>query len=89
VKVLTAFLVQAWMYATPIVYPLSVVPEAYRWIYVLNPMVGVIEGFRSVLLGTNPIPWYPIGVSVAVSSVLLVTGVLYFRRMEAVFADVV
>jgi lipopolysaccharide transport system permease protein len=89
VKVLTAFLVQSWMYATPIVYPLSVVPEGYRWFYVLNPMVGVIEGFRSVLLGTNPIPWSAIGVSMVVASVLLATGILYFRRMEAIFADVV
>jgi lipopolysaccharide transport system permease protein len=88
VKVITAFLAQLWMYATPIVYPLSIVPDAYRTVYMLNPMVGVIEGFRSVLLGTGAVPWGAIGVSLAVAAVLLASGALYFRRMESVFADV-
>lgn len=83
-----AFLVPLWMYASPIVYPLSLVPDAYRPIYLLNPMVGVIEGFRSALLATTPLPWTAIGVSAAVSALLLVTGVLHFRRMEQTFADV-
>jgi lipopolysaccharide transport system permease protein len=84
----TAFIVHLWMYACPVVYPLSLVPERYRSVYLLNPMVGVIEGFRSALLATTPLPLIPIGISACVSAVLLVSGVLYFRRMEQTFADV-
>lgn len=83
------FVVQLLMYAAPVVYPASNVPEAYRLWYALNPMVGVIEGFRSALLGTNPMPWGMIGVGAAAAAAALVTGALYFRRMERVFADVV
>lgn len=82
------FLVQVWMYASPIVYPLSLVPERYRALYALNPMVGVIEGFRSVLLGTGVVEWPAIMVSLVAGSLLLVSGVYYFRRAERVFADV-
>lgn len=85
---LSAFVVQAWMYLSPVVYPLSIVPESYRPLYVLNPMVGVIEGFRSAVLGTTPLPWAAIATSAAVSLVLFVSGVLYFRRLEHIFADV-
>jgi lipopolysaccharide transport system permease protein len=88
VQHLTPFVVQVWLYASPIVYPLSLVPEAYRPLYQLNPMVGVIEGFRASLLGTTPIPWGAIGVSLAGGLLLLVSGVLYFRRTERIFADV-
>lgn len=88
VQHLTPFALQVWMYGSPIVYPLSLVPEVYRPFYMLNPMVGVIEGFRSVFLGITPIPWAAIVTSVAVSAVILVTGVLYFRRTERIFADV-
>jgi lipopolysaccharide transport system permease protein len=89
VKYVTPFLVQIWMYASPIVYPLSLVPEKYRSIYALNPMVGVVEGFRSVLLQTNPIPWTPVILSVCVGATLAAGGALYFRWIERVFADVV
>lgn len=88
VQHLTPFALQVWMYASPIVYPMSLVPEAYLPLYILNPMVGVVEGFRSVLLGTIAIPWVAIGVSVVVGGVLFVTGVMYFRRTERIFADV-
>ena len=83
------FLVTLLMYAAPVVYPASSVPEQFRWLYALNPMVGVIEGFRSALLGTNPMPWDFIGIGAGVAVVLLVSGILYFRRMEKTFADVV
>jgi lipopolysaccharide transport system permease protein len=89
IKHIVPFLVQIWMYASPIVYPLSIVPERYRWLYMLNPMVGVIEGFRAVLLRTTPVPWQAIGMSVIGSLVLLTIGVRYFRRAEHIFADVV
>jgi lipopolysaccharide transport system permease protein len=88
VRAITGFLVQVWMYASPIVYPMSMVPERYRTLYALNPMAGVVEGFRAVLLGTQPVPWPAIGLSLAVSLALLVSGVLYFRRVESTFADV-
>lgn len=88
VKHVTPFLVQVWMYASPIVYPMSLVPEQYRGYYALNPMAGIVEGFRAVLLGTGAVAWPTIGLSLAVGAVLFLTGSLYFRRTERVFADV-
>ncbi len=88
VKHIVPFLVQVLMFASPIVYPMSLVPEAYRVAYALNPMAGVIEGFRSALLGTNSISWSLLSVSAVSSVVFLTIGALYFRRMERVFADV-
>ena len=89
VKQVTPLLMQIWMYASPIIYPLSMIPERFRPIYALNPMVGVIAGFRSVLVGTGEIPWMPLGISMAMATVLLISGALFFRRTERVFADVV
>ena len=83
------FFVQLLMYAAPVVYPASSVPEQYRFFYFLNPMAGVIEGFRSALLGTNPMPWDMIGAGSVVAMILFVTGALYFKRVECIFADVV
>lgn len=83
------FLVQAWMYASPVVYPLSLVPESWRLVYSLNPMVGVIEGFRWSLLGAGPPSVMAIAVSVAVTAPVLVGGLVFFRRMERAFADVI
>lgn len=85
------FLVRLLMYAAPVVYPASAVKAAfpdYYLVYALNPMVGVIEGFRAALLGTNPMPWDYIGIGGAVSVLLFVFGVFFFRRKERVFADV-
>lgn len=89
VKYALNFAVQLLMYAAPVVYPASSVPERYRFIYALNPMVGVIEGFRAALLGTRPMPWDFIALGAATAAVVAITGALYFRRMERVFADVV
>ena len=83
------FGVQLLMYAAPVIYPASSVPEQYRLLYGLFPMAGVIEGFRSALLGTNPMPWDLLSVGSIVALVFFVTGALYFRRMERIFADVV
>jgi lipopolysaccharide transport system permease protein len=88
VKHVTPFLLQVWMYVSPIVYPMSAVPPRFRAIYALNPMAGVIEGFRAVLLGTRSVPWSIIGLSLGVGVCFFVTGALYFRHMERVFADV-
>jgi lipopolysaccharide transport system permease protein len=83
------FLVQAWMFATPIAYPSSLLMEPWRTIYGINPMVGVIEGFRWALLGTDTAPGPVIFVSSFVALLILVSGLFYFRRMERSFADVV
>lgn len=82
------FLIQIWMFASPVVYPASMVPQQFRFLYALNPMTGVIEGFRWALLGTNP-PTAMIFISLGVVIALLVSGVFYFRRMEQYFADIV
>jgi len=83
------FLTQFWMFATPIVYPSSLLKEPWRTVYGLNPMVGVVEGFRWALLGTKNSPGPMIAVSAVASVALLIGGAFYFRRMEKTFADVV
>lgn len=82
------FGVQLLMYAAPVVYPASLIPERYQLLYALNPMVGVIEGFRSALLGTRDMPWDFIAIGAVVAAGLFISGMLYFRRKEHVFADV-
>jgi lipopolysaccharide transport system permease protein len=83
------FLVQLWMYASPVVYPVSLVPEKWRILYSLNPMVGVIEGFRWVLLGKESPDYAVMAVSASMVIVLLMGGLIYFTRMERTFADVI
>ena len=83
------FLVQLLMFASPVVYPTSLIPDQYQLLYGINPMVGVIEGFRSALLGTIPMPWDLIGVGSGSAILVAFTGALYFRRKERFFADVV
>ncbi len=83
------FLTQFWMFLTPVAYPASLVPEQYRPLYGLNPMAGVIEGFRWALLGTDAPDWGLMAVSAGAVVLLLAGGVFYFRRMEKHFADVV
>jgi lipopolysaccharide transport system permease protein len=83
------FLTQVWMFASPVAYPSSLVPEEWRAWYGLNPMAGIIEGFRWAMLGRIECPWAMLGVSVLTVSILLVGGLFYFRRMERSFADVV
>jgi lipopolysaccharide transport system permease protein len=82
------FVIQLVMYASPVVYPTTLIPERYQAFYALNPMVGVIEGFRAALLGTREMPWTFLAIGGSVTLVLLVTGTLYFRRREHLFADV-
>lgn len=87
VKYVVPFLMQIWMYASPIVYPASLVPAQFRRMYDLNPMVGVIEGFRAAMLGTTAIPWTSIGYSFVGSVTLFVLGLLFFKQSEYFFAD--
>ncbi len=89
VKYTIPFLTQFWMFATPVVYPASLVPARWRMWYGLNPMAGVIDGFRYALLGRAAKPGPMIYVSAVAVAVLLVGGLLYFRKMESTFADVV
>lgn len=82
------FVIQIWMFASPIVYPVSLVPEQWRWLYGLNPMAGVIEGFRWALLGrTAPDP-VVMAESIVVLLIVLIAGTVYFRKMERQFADI-
>lgn len=83
------FLIQFWMFATPIAYPSSLLHEPWRTLYGLNPMVGVVEGFRWALFGKGPAPAPMIGVSALAALVMLITGGFYFRRMERTFADII
>ena len=89
VRYVVPFLVQFWLFATPIAYPSSLVPEPWRAIYAFNPMVGVVEGFRWALLGTETAPGPMVLVSALAALVIFVGGIVYFRRMEDTFADVV
>ena len=82
------FLVQLLMYAAPVVYPASFVPEWLQPYYALNPMVGVIEGFRAALLGTRPMPWDWILTGLLIAIVVFLIGLLQFRSQERIFADV-
>ena len=80
---------QLWMFASPVLYPASLVPESMRFYYGLNPMAGVIEGFRWAVLGKAAPDWGMVGVSLGVVAVLLVGGVMFFRRVERTFADLI
>ena len=89
VRYVVPFLTQFWLFATPIAYPSSLLSEPWRTLYGVNPMAGVVEGFRWALLGTNTAPRPIIAVSSLAALVILVSGAFYFRRMEKSFADIV
>jgi homopolymeric O-antigen transport system permease protein len=89
VRYVLPFITQMWLFVTPVAYASSLVPAAYRGLYGLNPMAGVVEGFRWGVLGTKTPDWTLILVSVAMVSALLISGLFYFRRVERGFADIV
>ncbi len=89
VRYITPFLVQVWLFATPVAYPSSLVPQQWRPLYGLNPMAGVVEGFRWALLGKGQPPGVLLLVSLFTVVVILTSGLYYFRRAEKTFADVV
>jgi lipopolysaccharide transport system permease protein len=89
VRYAVPFITQIWMFATPIVYPSSLLSEPWRTLYGINPMVGVVEGFRWALLGTDTAPGLMIAASSVVAIIILIGGAFYFRKMEKTFADVV
>ena len=84
----TTFGMQLLMYAAPVVYPVSLVPADVQMLYAVNPMVGVIEGFRAALLETRPVPWDFIAIGGVTALIVAVSGAFYFRRKEQIFADV-
>lgn len=89
VKHTLPFLVQIWMYASPVVYSASMIPQAWKWAYALNPMVAVIEGFRWAVLGQSAPDPVTIGVGGALTLVMLAGGLVFFKRMERSFADLI
>lgn len=82
------FLVQFWMFATPVVYPVSIVPAEWRWLMFLNPMAGLIDGYRAAFLG-KPFDWLAISISLVVAAAVFAAGVAYFERVERRFADII
>ncbi len=83
------FAIQLLLFATPIIYPVSMVPEKFRWLVALNPLSGVIEAFRYALVPSSAINWQMLGFSIGITAVLFVAGVAYFKRGEKAFADIV
>ena len=83
------FLIQIWMFLSPVIYPVSLLKDKYQWLLALNPMGGVIHAYRASLLGHQPIDWPLLGLSALIIIALFLGGLYYFRRMEKVFADVV
>lgn len=89
VRYMLAFIVQGWLFVSPVVYSSSIIDEPWRTLYGLNPMAGVVEGFRWALLGTNTAPDFMAVVSAVVAMTVLVGGLFYFRKLESTFADVI
>jgi lipopolysaccharide transport system permease protein len=88
VRYVTPFVLQLLLFVTPVIYVVSSVPESVRPFYAFNPLVGIVSGFRAALIGTSPIPWHALGISVTATVVLLVSGLWYFRRIERALADI-
>lgn len=86
-KYMIPFMMQAWMYISPVIYPVRMVPEKYRWILALNPLAGIIDGFRAALLD-RPFDWGTLGISSSMAAGLLLLGMFYFRKTERRFADI-
>ncbi len=82
------FLVQIWMFLTPVIYPVGIIPEKWRWLILLNPMAGVVDAYRSAILG-KPFEWASLGISMGIAVVIFFCGLMYFRKTERYFADIV
>jgi lipopolysaccharide transport system permease protein len=89
IRYVIPFLVQIWMFVSPVIYPVSIVNEKYQWLLALNPMAGLIKAYRASILGNQPVDWPLLGISAFIILLVLMSGLFYFRRMEKVFADVV
>lgn len=89
IRYVIPFLVQLWMFVSPVIYPVSMVPRKFQWVLALNPMGGVITAYRASLLKHQTIDWFLLGISIAIILLVFVSGLYYFKRMEKTFADVV
>jgi lipopolysaccharide transport system permease protein len=89
IRYVIPFLIQLWMFVSPVIYPVSMVKEKYQWLLALNPMGGLIKAYRASLLGHLPIDWFLLGLSSTIILIMFISGLYYFRRMERVFADVI
>lgn len=89
IRYIVPFFIQMWLFITPVVYPTSMLPDSYKFIYALNPMVGVVDGFRWVLLGVGEWPGFTMLISFSVTIITFAIGLYYFNVMEKSFADVV
>ena len=89
IRYVIPFLIQLWLFCSPVIYPASMATGNYKWIIFLNPMSGVIKGYRACIMGHQPIDWSLLGLSATIILLILISGLFYFRRMEKVFADVV
>jgi lipopolysaccharide transport system permease protein len=87
VRYIVPFIVQFWLFATPIAYPSSLLSDPWKTLYGLNPMAGVVEGFRWALVGSSAAPGAMVAVSAVAAIAILISGAYYFRRMETTFAD--
>lgn len=89
VRYIIPFFIQLFMFLTPVIYPMSIVNDKYRWLLALNPMSGVIESARSLIQGIEALNWQNLSISIVMSIVLFVSGVMYFRKTERYFADII
>jgi lipopolysaccharide transport system permease protein len=89
IRYVIPFLIQLWLFVTPVIYPVSLVKQQYRWLLALNPMGGLISAYRASLLGHKPVDWLLLGISSVIIVMIFTTGLYYFKRMEKTFADVV
>jgi lipopolysaccharide transport system permease protein len=89
IRYVIPFLIQLWLFVTPVIYPVGLVDKKFQWLLALNPMGGVVHAYRASFLDHQPIDWFLLGLSSAIIMITLVTGLFYFRRMEKTFADVV
>jgi lipopolysaccharide transport system permease protein len=89
IKFALPFLIQLWFFASPIIYPVTLVPERWRWLLALNPMTGIVEGFRIALFGRTAFDWPALIMSATITLIALLYAVLTFKRMEKTFADIV
>jgi len=89
VKYALPFIIQIWLFVTPIIYPVTFLPARYQRVLAFNPMAGIVEGLRACLFSTHPMPWKLVGISWSVTVVLLILGAVYFRKTEKTFADIV
>jgi len=89
IRYVIPFLIQIWLFCSPVIYPVSMAKGNYKWLLLLNPMSGIIKAYRACIMGHQPIDWGLLGLSTAIILLILITGLFYFGRMEKVFADVV